>query len=517
MPIYEYKGQQYELADGLSNVEALTKIKKYLGEAEEPAKPVQKATQPEATSKSPSIWEEAGRQLGLTARAGITGVASLPGMVSDPLTALYNKITDSRVPLGTTELQSLLTKAGLPEPQDATERAVQAGASALTGMGGQAKLAGALGSKLLEPMTKSLGQQAAATGLASTAAQATSEQASKENYTPTQNIAASLSSGLLVGLAGAKGVRLASREALPNVTMQDIKNQARTAYSLVDNSGISIKPKPLIDTVSSIRKDLIDNYNFNPQLDSHRPIAQVLDQIENMVGTQRVSFTKFDQMRQAVNDLARESSDPATKRLAGTVVSAIDNKMVSLQPQELVAGQAALKDTVNAIKDARDAWRRAAKADVIENAIYKSEIAGSTPTAAEGEQVRLRFKQLAMDQNKMKLFNKEEQDAIRRIVSGTTGDTLLSMLARFNPERSQLMLGSQLFAATQSPKAAAATAALGFSADKLLAANMNRAAQEVKRGVLLGQIPKPPDNAAWRALIEARAREMADQEVQQQP
>ena len=36
MPVYEYNGQHFDLPDGLSNEQALSKIKSHLGEAEVP-------------------------------------------------------------------------------------------------------------------------------------------------------------------------------------------------------------------------------------------------------------------------------------------------------------------------------------------------------------------------------------------------------------------------------------------------------------------------------------------------
>ena len=78
MPVYEYQGQHYDLPDGLSNEQALAKIKNYLGEASAPT-----ATQPaEAPAASSGILPELGRQLGLTARAGVAGLSTVPDAVS---------------------------------------------------------------------------------------------------------------------------------------------------------------------------------------------------------------------------------------------------------------------------------------------------------------------------------------------------------------------------------------------------------------------------------------------------
>jgi hypothetical protein len=105
---------------------------------------------------------ELSRQLGLTARAGITGVAGLPLLAGDALNTLYNMLskgntaaenyvrglvgveqsaTPSQLPMASRSAQTLMTEAGLPEPRGKQERVVQDIASSMAGIGGATKLA----------------------------------------------------------------------------------------------------------------------------------------------------------------------------------------------------------------------------------------------------------------------------------------------------------------------------------------------------------------------------------------
>jgi predicted amino acid racemase len=78
---------------------------------------------------------ELSRQLGLTARAGITGVAGLPLLAGDALNNLYNMISQGvkqgtgvnigQLPMASQSAQQLMTEAGLPEPRGKQERVVQ--------------------------------------------------------------------------------------------------------------------------------------------------------------------------------------------------------------------------------------------------------------------------------------------------------------------------------------------------------------------------------------------------------
>lgn len=97
------------------------------------------------------------RQLGLTARAGITGAAGLPLLAGDALNTLYNLISSGvksatgadigQLPMATQSAQRLMTQYGLPEPQGKQERIIQDVASSLAGVGGTAKLAQAVAPK----------------------------------------------------------------------------------------------------------------------------------------------------------------------------------------------------------------------------------------------------------------------------------------------------------------------------------------------------------------------------------
>ena len=84
-------------------------------------------------------------------------------------------------------------------------------------------------------------------------------------------------------------------------------------------------------------------------------------------------------------------------------------------------------------------------------------------------------------------------------------------MARFNPERSQIMMGGQLFVGTQNPIMAASIAGSGIAADKALGAIQRSAAQDAISRILSGYSPPKPESMWWRAPMEARPR-MAEEE-----
>tara|TARA_R100001377_G_scaffold38889_1_gene21673 strand:- start:580 stop:2634 length:2055 start_codon:yes stop_codon:yes gene_type:complete len=123
-----------------------------------------------------------GRQLGLTARAGIEGAASVVDLVQAPLAATMNMAFGTDYKPLREQVSSALTSIGVPEPEDGTERVVQAISQAMVGGGGTAAVAQRL-AKVLGGMPKAfadafaaqLGQQVVAGGAGGGAGQLTAE------------------------------------------------------------------------------------------------------------------------------------------------------------------------------------------------------------------------------------------------------------------------------------------------------------------------------------------------------
>lgn len=107
-----------------------------------------------------TTMQKVSRQLGLTARAGIEGLTAIPGMIADAPFRVA-RAAGADVPLPS-EAQSGLLNKFLPQPENATERVANIGASAIAGTGGMVKLS-ELGAKAASPVVsqslQQLGQQ----------------------------------------------------------------------------------------------------------------------------------------------------------------------------------------------------------------------------------------------------------------------------------------------------------------------------------------------------------------------
>ena len=202
MPSFEFtspEGKKYTVngPDGATKEQAFQMLQTQLGSTTQEPKP-----------EGDTLVGEAGRQVGLTARAGVTGVSAIPMMVGDALnsginmaTSGVNKLAGTNIPqlkMPSNALQSVMTDAGVPAPQNATERVVQDVASGMAGTGGLVK-AGKFLENAASPITQRVGNMLSAGPGMQTASAATSAGASgmvRENDGGT-------GAQVLAGLAGA--------------------------------------------------------------------------------------------------------------------------------------------------------------------------------------------------------------------------------------------------------------------------------------------------------------------------
>lgn len=161
------------------------------------------AKRPSDQPKERSVPDSIARQLGLTARAGVSGIASIPNMIADPVVGLINK-AGANLPIPSEALERTLTRAGLPEPASGTERFSN---TAVRGMV-QPPAIGAV----VPSMAGRMGTQVAAAGAGAGA----SELAQEGGFGPMGQIVAGLAGGVgvpIVGAASVTGLKAAGRLA----------------------------------------------------------------------------------------------------------------------------------------------------------------------------------------------------------------------------------------------------------------------------------------------------------------
>lgn len=184
----------YELPDG-SKYELDLTNPEHKAWLEQKAKAAPQVQKPEGN-------DSISRQLGLTARAGVKGIAGLGGLVVDPITAGINAVSGAKIPTTVSSAETVMDRLGVPSPQTGSERIVGDMAGALAGTGGLAKgaeLVSKGASPLVQAITQFL-QQAPKTQVAASAASSGASSGIKESGGgPGAQVAAALVGGAVPG------------------------------------------------------------------------------------------------------------------------------------------------------------------------------------------------------------------------------------------------------------------------------------------------------------------------------
>lgn len=455
---------------------------------------------PQQAPEQRSLGQEIGRQVGLTGRALYEGFTAPATAVLEAGRGLYNvganlMGSESRLPSVAQAQSQMLTQAGVPAPENRLERAVQAGAQGMAGTAGLAKMAPSI-----PALAGDLARQIPVSAVAGLVSQPTAEVVKDYTGSDLAATVAAVGMGTLAAGASGRAIGAATADKKPIYTMDEIKQRASKSYRAMDDSGVAIKPQSVLDMLNDTRQKLMDA-RMIPNTDQANAVNASLKQMESIVGTGRVSFTKLEKLRQIGNDL-RGSKDADVARLGNVIVDNMDNYITKLNNQDLIAGKAGLDDAVKNLVNARKDWRNASRAQVLEDALNVAEIKKEMPNASESELIRRGFVNIAANKQKMNLFNKEEQNIIKSVIQGGSLDPMLSFAAQFNPARSKLSAAAYGAAAMGgSPTTAAGLAATGYTADTIQSILRRRAAQQAANAIASGQTQGPPRNLAYRGLF----------------
>jgi hypothetical protein len=497
--VYEYKGASYELPDGLSNEAALAKIKASLGEADgQPS--AQPATPPTAQApKETGLGDLLRRQLGLATRAVVTGVSAPANIVTDFLSGAVNVGanivgSEKRMPYLSKEQSKGLTQLGVPEPETGIERAAQAGMQGLVSAGGMA--ATAPKSIFGADLVRQLPAATAAPMVAQPVAEATKEITGSDMAA---TIAALGVSGAVGKTTGDISGRIATGKQ-PTTTMADVQQKATRAYTKVSDQGIEISGQNATSLVDKI-KTRLDAVDYIPE--NAAPVANILNKYESILQRGNITFDNVEQMRRLANNL-KGNPDKNIRRLASEMVDSIDEHVAALSPKDVVSGAGGIDVAVKTIMEARKDFRNLSRASTLDNILNVAETKALNPSASESELIRQGFIGLAANKNKMNLFSKDEQNAIKAVAKGSSLDPLLTLMAKFNPQRSQLITGGAVGFGVGSPetlKYSIPIAAAGYGADKLQAMIRRQSAEKAMSGLLTGTTPGPQPSYYTRGLL----------------
>lgn len=452
-----------------------------------------------AAAEPPGLGAQLLRQAGLGARAVVQGLSAPVNIVADFVSGAANLGlqavgSETRVPSLSQAQSRGLSNLGLPSPETRMERAVQAGMQGLVSAGGMAAVL---------PRTV-FGADLARQLPAATAAPAVAEPVAETVKDLTGSDLAAFVAAVGVSGATGKGAgKLADRVIAgrqPVITMDQVRQNAQRSYTQVSDLGIKLKQGNANNLVVKL-KTRLDDRDYIPE--NAAPVKNALKSIESVVKRGDITFDKVEKMRGLANTL-KTDTDANVRRLGRELVSGIDEHVAGLKPGDVSAGKGGIDEAVRTIAGARKDWRNLSRASMLENILDVAEAKALNPTASESELIRRGFITLAANKEKMRLFTNNEQNAIKGVAKGSSLDPLMSMLAKFNPQRSQLVTAGAAGGGIASPESLMYTVPLataGFSADKLQALLRRRSAEQVMGGLLSGNTAAPTPRYFSRGLL----------------
>lgn len=463
-----------------------------------------------------SVGQEIGRQAALTGRTLYEAFTSPATAVLDFGAGAYNLGanligSESRLPYSSQRQAETLNQLGLPQPETTAEKIGQGGIAGLAGEVGTAKIAPALATNLARSLP------AAAAGGA--VAQPATELATEITGNPLVGQAVGMGSSLVAGGAAGKAGGMLEPKT-PTNSIAEVRARAAKNYRTLDESGVSIKPKSVLDMLTDTRSEL-QNANMIPGSKEAEFVNVRLKEMENIVGTTGVSFNKLEKLRQIANDM-KANSDPSIKRFGSIIVDQIDGYTNTLNGKDLIAGKDGLDATVKAVREARKDWRAASKAQVLQDVFDVAEMRADNPKKSEAELIRSKLEDVLANKNKRAAFTDAEVNQMRSVVAGGPIETILSIFARFDPRRSHLSSMAQGGAIAYDPSIGIPIAIGGAAADTALGVFKKKQAENLIRTIasgtakdvpnykysgLLGGVVSNPQEDARRALQEQLNRQ----------
>jgi hypothetical protein len=240
-------------------------------------------------------------------------------------------------------------------------------------------------------------------------------------------IIGALGGGILGAPFGAAGGAIASKltKAPAPASVGELRDTANTLYQSAREAGVVFKPssaQKIVEDLSAVAKDFGADEVLQPK--AMRALSILTERAPS-------SLDDIENARKILSNVAFESTERAERRLASRMLDKMDEIVGGFKRQDIVTGS---PDAVAKLNEARGLWSRLSKGEKIENAIARARVRASQFSGSgEENALRTEFRQIAMNERRMRGFNKEEQDAIRKVAEGGSTENILRYLGKLAP------------------------------------------------------------------------------------
>jgi len=233
-------------------------------------------------------------------------------------------------------------------------------------------------------------------------------------------------------------------------SMEDLSAQSTALFNQARESGVELNPKYFSNMMTSVGKDLRSE-GYDARL--MPKVAVALDEMQKAEIPK--DFQELSTLRKFVMN-AQKSVDPDERRVASILKADFDDYIANIPDSSVTGGS---KQGLTAWKEARDTYARMSKSevftDMLENAeLDKTKFSMSGAENSLSNQLRL----LAKNDKKMRLFTKQEQEAIKQASKGTNTQNLMRIFGKFAPTSAVSSIPALLTTSVSGPLGLALTA-----------------------------------------------------------
>lgn len=231
----------------------------------------------------------------------------------------------------------------------------------------------------------------------------------------------------VVGKVIGKTVNAVTRPKNTAPSMDAIRRSANQAYKEADQSGLVVSQPSYSNAVQDIlqtaQREGLD-YRIHPKA------ASALQRLVEVEGGP-VSLRELEVLRRVTQSVGK-SVEPDERRLAGIIVDKLDDFMLRLGPQDVVAGNP--NKAINALFNARSQWSKLKKSETIQEMMERAKTSAPQFSGSGLENaIRTEFRALAKNKKLMRTFTAAEQAAIKRVARGGPVENAMRMLGKFAP------------------------------------------------------------------------------------
>jgi hypothetical protein len=234
---------------------------------------------------------------------------------------------------------------------------------------------------------------------------------------------AGMAAGVLTGAAG--GTALTRKPVTKTLTQEQLAEESSRLFAKAKESGVLLDSQKFVTDMDRIGRNLREE-GYTAK--AYPKIASALDELQSRVTPK--DFVELQSLRKMIKG-AQASADPAERRLASILVDEFDDYIIKAPDSAVIGGS---KEAIGTWKEARTTYGKLKKAEVFEDMLRNAELDKSKFVASgEENSMAQQLRQLAKNDKKMRLFTKEEQEAITKAAKGGTVQNLLKFYGRFAP------------------------------------------------------------------------------------